>query len=169
MPQVSRNVLMTPCDGTANSTRWCCGGKNTNCCSGDIGGELLAQTFLGMPAGPTPSATTSTSTSTTKPPILDTVVSANRDISPVLSGGAIAGTVIGALMGVALVGTATFFIGRRHRSAGSSPPVYIEGGSTAVFSKAMFAHEADGRDTQVCEVSAANAEDHDGRQRVHEM
>ncbi|KAJ4993987.1 hypothetical protein SVAN01_00464 [Stagonosporopsis vannaccii] len=168
---VSKNVMMTPCDGTANSTRWCCG-ENVECCSGDIGVETLAQTFLGMLTSGTSapsSSSASASTSASNPAKSDTTWPVNSDTSSRLSGGAIAGVVIGALVGVALIGATTFFLGHRHRSTDLSPPIHVEGDATIVSTKTFYAHEADGGEPQVSEVSAANVKDHDGRTRVHEM
>lgn len=168
--QISSNVMMTPCDDTANSTRWCCG-TSKDCCSGDIGVETLAQTFLGMVAtsisGLSTSATASASVSTSGSNYATSAASPSSSSS--LSGGAIAGIVIGALAGVALIGAAWYFIARRRQAASSSPPVYVEGNHIANAPKTYYTYEADGVGPQVSEVSAANVKDHDGRTRVHEM
>ncbi|KAF2633885.1 hypothetical protein BU25DRAFT_486881 [Macroventuria anomochaeta] len=170
----SSNVLMTPCDDTANSTRWCCG-TNKDCCAGDIGVEILAQTFLGMVATSTSAlsssatATASGSTSAPTPTSSSSTVARNSGASSSLSGGATAGIIIGALAGIMLVGAAWFFIARRRRPAGPPPPVYAEKGQRADDPKTYYAHEADGSGPQVSEISAANVKDHDGRTGVHEM
>lgn len=86
-----------------------------------------------------------------------------------MSGGAIAGIATGALAGLVLVGASWFFIARRRIAVGPTPPMHIEEGHGADGSKTYYAHEADGVEPQVSEVSAANAKGHDGRIRVHEM
>ena len=186
---------MTPCDGTANSTRWCCG-DNKDCCAGDIGVETLAQIFLGDLAD----ATTSTLSTTVSASSLTAVVSSSTSstsgtstsgtstsststsgtsapqtekTSTSLSGGAIAGIVVGSIAGIALIGAAWFLLARRRRRPdNSAPPMYAENGyptDAQKISYAHVAHEADGAESQVAEVSAANVKDHDGRSRVHEM
>ena len=186
---------MTPCDGTANSTRWCCG-DNKDCCAGDIGVETLAQIFLGDLAD----ATTSTLSTTVSASSLTAVVSSSTSstsgtstsgtstsststsgtsapqtekTSTSLSGGAIAGIVVGSIAGIALIGAAWFLLARRRRrSDNSAPPMYAENGyptDAQKISYAHVAHEADGAESQVAEVSAANVKDHDGRSRVHEL
>lgn len=180
-PQASSNVRMTPCDDTANSTRWCCG-TNKDCCAGDVGVETLAQTFLGAIATSTSALSLSvSSTASTSPSISAPISSADPSSSNTgstnqstksssLSGGAIAGIVIGALAGIALIGATWFIIARRRRSSGPSPPAYAEEGhQTAAAPKTQYAYEADGINQQVSEVSAANTKDHDGRARVYEM
>ena len=172
--QVSNNVLMTPCDDTEASTKWCCG-SNKDCCSSDVGVETLAQTFLGMVASSTlassSSATTFTSVSTSAsslPSSSSTEAITNPDSSPSLSGGVIAGIVIGALAGVVLIGALWFFVARRRRPA--SPPAQVYGVESHItdIPQSYHAYEADGKG-RVSEVSFANAKGHDGRTKVHEM
>ncbi|KAJ8111904.1 hypothetical protein OPT61_g5613 [Boeremia exigua] len=171
---VSRNVEMTPCDGTANSTRWCCG-NNEECCAGDIGVETLAQTFVGMLASatmaPSSSATVSdssfTAASNTSPS--NTAAPVSSETSSRIPPGAIAGIVIGAFAAVTLAIAAWFLVAHRRRSAASPPPTYVEAGHAPELSKTVYHHEADGAEPQVSEVSAANKKDHDGRTRVFEM
>jgi hypothetical protein len=182
---------MTPCDETANSTRWCCG-DNKDCCAGDIGVETLAQTFLGdlssattvssssmavsassstAIASSSTSSTSGTSTSSTSGTSASgTSAPHTEDTSTSLSGGAIAGIVVGAIAGIALIGAAWFLLVRhRRRSDYSAPPMYAENGYPTDPQKTSYAHEADGAEPQVAEVSAANVKDHDGRSRVHEL
>ena len=163
---------MTPCDGTANSTKWCCG-TNQDCCAGDIGVETLAQTFLGMVAPSTSVlsslASFAASASASGSSSSNTTVRASSGGSSSISGGAIAGIVIGALASIALIGAAWFFVARRRRPAGPPPPVYVEESQASGLSKTHYAHEADGVGPQVSEVPAANIKDHNGRSRVHEL
>ena len=182
---------MTPCDDTANSTRWCCG-DNKDCCAGDIGFETLAQTLLGdlgsattiSSSSMTVSASSSTAvassstsgtsgTSTSSTSTSGTSAPQTEESSTSLSGGAIAGIVVGAIAGIALIGAAWFLLARRRRRSDRlAPPMYVEAGYQTDAQKTIYAHvahEADGADSQVAEVSAANVKDHDGRARVHEM
>ena len=192
---------MTPCDGTANSTRWCCG-DNKDCCAGDIGFETLAQIFLGdlssattvssvsvavaassstavaslstsSTSGTSTSSTSGTSTSSTSTSSTSTSSTSapqTEEASTSLSGGAIAGIVVGAIAGIALIGAAWFLLARRRRpSEDPAPPMYVEAGYQTDAQKTSYAHEADGAEPQVAEVSAANVKDHDGRSRVHEL
>lgn len=184
---------MTPCDGTANSTRWCCG-DNKDCCAGDIGFESLAQIFLGDLSSATTvssssvavaassstavaslstsstSGTSTSSTSTSSTSTSSTSAPQTEEASTSLSGGAIAGIVVGAIAGIALIGAAWFLLARRRRpSEDPAPPMYVEAGYQTDAQKTSYAHEADGAEPQVAEVSAANVKDHDGRSRVHEL
>lgn len=72
-------------------------------------------------------------------------------------------------MGSVLIGAAWLFIVRRRRAAGSKPQMYVEEGHGNDGSKTYYAHEVDGIEPQVAEVSAANTRDHDGRIGIHEM
>ncbi|KAK6438067.1 hypothetical protein LTR95_005741 [Oleoguttula sp. CCFEE 5521] len=54
---------MTPCDGTQNSTRWCCG-IGTDCCNTGVGVVVLQQVFGSVAAGAITSAASSASFST---------------------------------------------------------------------------------------------------------
>jgi hypothetical protein len=177
---------MTPCDDTANSTRWCCG-DNKDCCAGDIGVETLAQTFLGdlssattvssssmaVSASSSTAVASSSTSSTSGTSTSDTSAPHTEETSTSLSGGAIAGIVVGAIAGIALIGAAWFLLARRRRrSDNSAPPMYAENGYPTDAQKTSYAHvahEADGAESQVAEVSAANVKDHDGRSRVHEL
>lgn len=85
-----------------------------------------------------------------------------------ISGGAIAGIVVGALTGIALIGAAWLLILRRRRS-NYFEDGYNADGHNADAPKIHYAHEADGIGPQVSEVSAANLKDQNGRPRLHEM
>lgn len=83
---------MTPCDGTATSTKWCCGKQNTTCCG--IGQEIILPAVLG--------ATTSTPASTP---------------SSTLSTGSKAGIGVGCTaLAVIVVGAIFYYNKRRKRS-----------------------------------------------------
>jgi hypothetical protein len=92
--------------------------------------------------------------------LIRTTASANSGGSSSALGGATAGIAIGASAGIALLGAPWFLIARRHRSAGETPPVYVEEGQRTDLSMTYRAREADGAEPQVSEVSAANVEDH---------
>lgn len=172
--KASRNVRMTPCDDTANSTRWCCG-ENKDCCAGDIGVETLAQTFLGDFASATLSLSSSATTHASSTTAIQSTspsgspVLSNTEESSALSSGAIAGIVIGALVLVGLVGAAWFFFARRRKSRKLPPPIYIEEGHPTEVSKTSYAYEADGGEPNVSEVPATNVKDQNGKTKVHEL
>lgn len=172
--QAARNVRMMPCDDTANSTRWCCG-DNKDCCAGDVGVETLAQTFLGDFASatlsPSSSATTAISSNiaSSSPSSSSSSISSASERPSTLSGGAIAGIVVGAVAGLALIGTAWFFFASRRKSANQTPPLYVEEGYPNETPKESYAYEADGSQPQVSEVPASNGKNDNAAARVHEL
>ncbi|KZM18430.1 uncharacterized protein EKO05_0001324 [Ascochyta rabiei] len=132
------NTALTPCDGTATSDRWCCGGK-TDCCTSNVGVVQLAQVLGGslssivsasrsstipssaesFRAAATESSTSPASADASSTPSSTGAASGPNSSSSSssgsgskLSGGAIAGIVIGALAGVALLAAAIFFARR---------------------------------------------------------
>jgi hypothetical protein len=126
---------ITPCDGTKNSTKWCCG-ASTDCCSGDsdVKPVELAQ-ILGAVSSSVvsvgASTTTSTAVSTTSQGSASgapTAVTTESSGSKGLSGGAIAGIVIGALAGLVLIIAALFFARRvsQKKQAGYAAPPSAE-------------------------------------------
>ncbi|XP_014557578.1 hypothetical protein COCVIDRAFT_15168 [Bipolaris victoriae FI3] len=170
---VSSNVLMTPCDDTANSTKWCCG-ETKDCCAGDIGIETLAQTFLGTIATSTStisssalSSSTSSSSASTSP-LSETTAPNHSDGSVSLSAGAIAGIVIGAVAGIALIGAAWFLIARRRRVADSSLDKHQTSGPSEMQTH-YYAHEAGSPEPKVSELSGTNPTSHDKTSRTYEL
>ncbi|OSS50962.1 hypothetical protein B5807_04620 [Epicoccum nigrum] len=121
---------ITPCDGTANSTEWCCG-ADTACCKSRSGVVKLDQ-VLGQVSSSTSiqSSTATSSASTASGTAIGSTTSqasasasagsagtnesnaSTSSSSKGLSGGAIAGIVIGAIAGIALIAAALFFARR---------------------------------------------------------
>ncbi|KAF2152072.1 hypothetical protein K461DRAFT_294924 [Myriangium duriaei CBS 260.36] len=134
---INGNAELTPCDGTATSTSWCCGHNNTACC-GKGGPEevILSATLAGLAAwqaSSTASASSATSTpsssaSTTPPP--SSTPSDSAKSSKGLSTGAKAGIGIGAAVGgLALIGTLAFILvvlRRKKANASASTQSYHE-------------------------------------------
>lgn len=119
---------ITPCDGTATSSRWCCG-ETRGCCDSNSGVVLLEQVL-----GQVSSSVISSSSSATSPPRASTSVDTSASALPPatssadsgskgLSGGAIAGIVIGAIGGLALF-LLGFFLAMRRRSRKNSETTY---------------------------------------------
>lgn len=127
---------ITPCDGTKNSTKWCCG-ASTDCCSGDssIKPVELAQilgavssSVVSSSASATSPATSTASQTSASGAASETPTAANTGSSRSkgLSGGAIAGIVVGALAGLALIAAALFFArraSRKKKTGYEAPPV----------------------------------------------
>ncbi|KAF2828324.1 hypothetical protein CC86DRAFT_454161 [Ophiobolus disseminans] len=114
------NVRLTPCNGQADSDKWCCGEK-TDCCSTSsvvmlaqvLGGTLSSSTAnsattmissISTSSTSTPTSSTSRPTGLTKP-----------TTSSSLSNGAISGIVVGVVAGIAVFAT-TIFFARRARA-----------------------------------------------------
>ncbi|KAH7082486.1 hypothetical protein FB567DRAFT_630835 [Paraphoma chrysanthemicola] len=122
---------LTPCNGRADSERWCCG-TSIDCCASNVGVISLAQVLGGAL-----SSSTATSATTTTIPISSTTSSSvgsssasgsargaeaaatsnstmadQGDRNTGLSTGAIAGIAVGVVASVALLGAAVFFVQR---------------------------------------------------------
>ncbi|KAL2826716.1 hypothetical protein BDW59DRAFT_145099 [Aspergillus cavernicola] len=112
---------ITPCDGTDNSTEWCCGRNNT--CCGTSSAITIAPVITILPpssASATTSSLTTTSTaSNTTDPTSDSQLPSS---SSSLSTGAQAGIGVGAAVGViAILGAfLLFWMSRRKRIPGVS-------------------------------------------------
>ncbi|KAF9696253.1 hypothetical protein EKO04_006213 [Ascochyta lentis] len=129
------NTAMVPCDGTSTSDRWCCGGTK-DCCTSNVGVVRLAQVLGGSLSSVVSSSTTLSSAASSRASATGSSTSpASADASSTpsstgaasgsnsssssssgsgskLSGGTIAGIVIGALAGIALLAAAIFFARR---------------------------------------------------------
>lgn len=110
---------ITPCDGTANSSRWCCG-HDTDCCDSGAGVVLLNQVLGSISSSVASSSATATATSTPSQTSVSSSASPAQTNavdagSNKLSGGAIAGIVIGALAGLALLAAALLLARRASR------------------------------------------------------
>lgn len=122
------NTPLTPCNGRADSERWCCGDSNA-CCTSNVGVVRLAQVFGGvLSSSIVSSATRTTSLASSTGALTSATASTSGTGSPSsspsssssttpnqgggdsgLSSGAIAGIVIGAVAGLALLAAAIFF------------------------------------------------------------
>ena len=102
---------LSPCDGTANSSAWCCG-ETADCCQTGNGVITLQQVFgrLSSTVSSTLSLTTTTTTSTTGSSSDPGVQRPNK-----IGAGEIAGITIGAVAGLAMVVAAVFLIRKTSR------------------------------------------------------
>lgn len=111
---------VTPCDGTANSTEWCCGSNVTSCC-GTSSAIKIAQ-LLGASTSTSSTATVPSSTFTAT--ATSNVAPSNHTSVPttsVLSTGDKTGIGVGVAVGaLALLAIATFYVKRRGKK-GSKP------------------------------------------------
>ncbi|KAL6711693.1 hypothetical protein ACN47E_004627 [Coniothyrium glycines] len=177
---VDKNVQMTPCDGTANSTMWCCG-NTKDCCAAGIGMETLAAQFIGIVASSsstTVSLTTTSITSATSASLATTTMTsatpAPNNVSPEgnepgsISGGEIAGIVVGVVAGLALLAALIFLLARRRRSASRSKLGLVEAYPPVWDSKTYHAYEADSGQPAV-EVPAMGVKRHAQRAPVYEL
>jgi hypothetical protein len=146
---------MTPCNDDPRSETWCCG-DSKQCCGTLKGIQEVPLRFNHGVGNATSSASSATGTSTNTN--TSTLPGGATDESS-LGGGVIAGIVIGAIAGIALVLSAAFLIIKRRRrdSAGTEPilgPAYRD-------SKTYYGHDADGMTPPV--------EAPDGREQFHEL
>jgi hypothetical protein len=111
---------MTPCDGTPNSTTWCCS-RNKTCCGTDSEVTLAATLGASLPLlSTTPStiiistslSSTETSTSANVAITYPTTVSSPNDNQTSLSSGALAGIAVSATVAFIAV-LALLILGRR--------------------------------------------------------
>ncbi|KAH8690731.1 hypothetical protein BGW36DRAFT_364297 [Talaromyces proteolyticus] len=112
-------VQVTPCDGTANSTTWCCG-KDNSCCDTPAA-VTIAQTLAAQTstvASISTASATSNPTTTHSHTSTQTTTSSSTPSSSASSGlsdGAKAGIGVGVGVGViAIFAVAFFFVRRRH-------------------------------------------------------
>lgn len=97
---------MTPCDGSANSTTWCCG--DSRYCCGTSSAVTIAQVL--SPATSSPSSTSGIATPSTSP-------SASSGSSSGLSTGAKAGVGVGVAVGaLAIILALVWFFLRRRKT-----------------------------------------------------
>jgi hypothetical protein len=153
---------MTPCDGTANSTTWCCG-NSASCC--ETLPITIAAKFGVIPststplATPTPSTSGASQTTSSSVPAASSGTSGSQN-SPSLSGGGIAGVVIGAIAGTALICTVVFLcIGKKQNSGIANTEPYTSAGKSPTYmyeadTGAPQIHEAATTDTKSRRVQA---------------
>lgn len=155
---------MTPCDGTPNSEKWCCGGSTDCCASNFIAvarsfGNSTTKTSSITISSSAPEALSSSSTSpdslsfgglaptTSAAPISSTLPSSKP------SGGIITGIVIGAMAVLTFVFTAGYVWAKRRRtikgriSAAPSKTMEDDSSDTRVY----YAQELSGTDSYVVE------------------
>lgn len=124
--KLTEGSIMTPCDGTAESLKWCCG-FDTSCCKDESKVKVLPFEFGGAIPNTSKAATpipTPFGNSQTTPSATPTAETQNKKDSGEdgLSTGAKAGTGIGAAVGAIALFALIFFIARnRNRNA---PPDY---------------------------------------------
>ncbi|KAF2833468.1 hypothetical protein CC86DRAFT_311307 [Ophiobolus disseminans] len=130
------NAALTACSGKADSEEWCCGANNKDCCSSGVGRFTLPQKFRGAISASIMSSQTNTLATSPASSASPTGTNSAASLLPTpaaqssLGGGAIAGIVIGALAGIALLAAAIFFALRARRykematSSSYSPPVH---------------------------------------------
>lgn len=130
-------VAITPCDGSSNSTTWCCGDKNTDCCAenSSVKKYTIAEVF----GDPIPTSTSSQSSaassqtsatsqptgsqsSAASPASTTTASSGNSGLST----GATAGIGVGVALGaIALIALAVMLYRRsqtKKRAQAAAPP-----------------------------------------------
>jgi hypothetical protein len=138
----SGNVRLTPCNGKADSERWCCGEK-TDCCNtnevvllAQVLGGTLSSSASSSASGATASgastsisAPTSSTTSSRSSPGQD--INGKFTEKSGISAGAIVGIIVGVLAAVALLATAIFLMRRARKTpapyvaeAPDNPPQY---------------------------------------------
>ncbi|KAF2644648.1 hypothetical protein P280DRAFT_465942 [Massarina eburnea CBS 473.64] len=129
-------TLMTPCDGTNNSTKWCCGGSTT-CCTNDYGVVQLPRQFSGKAIS---SGVVSLSSASTPSPAPSQSLPAERKGSE-LSSGTKAGIGIGVVFGLLVLVGAIFFVVKAlawRRKANLQESEGLKYGDT--FDKYIYAH-----------------------------
>jgi hypothetical protein len=159
---------MTPCDGTANSTTWCCG-NSASCC--ETLPITIAAKFGVIPSTSTSSATATPSTSAASQTASSSVPATSSGTSGSqnshsLSGGGIAGVVIGAIAGTALICTAVFLcIGKKRNSRAANTEPY-----TSAEKSPIYRYEADAGIPQIHEAAATDTKSRRAQpQEVPEM
>ncbi|KAI4114507.1 MAG: hypothetical protein LQ345_004724 [Seirophora villosa] len=114
------DMVVTPCPDNS----YCCGEQNTTCCDQGDGvwirdGSPTRINPDATQAGPEPDPATATTTAPVSDEAITTTTPAAPEVtqsppqSTGLKGGAIAGIVIGSILGVAMLGLAFWYFGRR--------------------------------------------------------
>jgi hypothetical protein len=103
----SGNLPLVPCDGTANSTRWCCGEK---CSCADERNVVSLAAVFGQPITSTSSTQTTSSTVPSDSAVPKEKENLNKFPNTRLSTGAKAGICIAAAVGVLFLLGLGFFI-----------------------------------------------------------
>lgn len=128
---------VTPCNGKADSERWCCGDTSA-CCTSNVGVVKLAQIFgqvveLSSSVGVSSSMSVSVSGVRSSPSTVATPSSPGAAQGEQggeeegLNGGVIAGVVIGSLAGLAVLTAVVLFALRRKKNGRSGRLDFAEG------------------------------------------
>ncbi|KAH7088116.1 hypothetical protein FB567DRAFT_331613 [Paraphoma chrysanthemicola] len=174
------NQQMTPCDGTPQSEKWCCGSSNRCCLTNPL---IVPQKFVHAIKGSSSSvapAASVTSTSSLRSSVTSTAVisSSTASVEDTASSssssmgrGAIAGIVVGAIAGIALLLVAGFLIAKRRRnsSAVELQSDYPPEQSYMQEQKTTYAHEVDAVDAQRSEMAGSPLVKYEERKVVQEL
>ena len=112
---------MTPCSGKADSEKWCCGDTNA-CCESGVGVVKIAQVFgrevevLSSVASAASRSRSSSSMVAASTPSSLSGIQGKKSEQEGLGGGVIAGSVIGALAGLAVLAAVVLFGLRRRKN-----------------------------------------------------
>ncbi|KAL3476648.1 hypothetical protein BJX99DRAFT_258195 [Aspergillus californicus] len=158
---------ITPCDGTDNSTEWCCGLNATDCCG--TSDAITIAPVLAALATPTPSSSSTATSSTASPttyPEPDTQFSSSS--SNGLSTGAKAG--IGAGVGaggIAIIGALLYFWLRRRKAKPAYVPAGVPGPESSPQSDKFGGYY--GQAPYIAEVDSANMHELNAGAVRHEL
>jgi hypothetical protein len=172
---------MTPCDGTPTSEKWCCGALNVSCCMtnpiiipanfGSNSPSLRASASQAQSSARASGAvSTSISSSSSRSSGTGTAHISNSDSSSPLSGGAIAGIVIGSVIGVAIVFLAgVFFAKKKMLRRRTAPPMQSSDPVPFQEQKTILHCTAEAMDSQIVEAPDTNTRENEERSKIQEL
>ncbi|KAH7077578.1 hypothetical protein BKA63DRAFT_508528 [Paraphoma chrysanthemicola] len=174
------NQQMTPCDGTPKSEKWCCGSSSKCCLTNPLvvpqkfshGIKSSSSSISPSASGASTSSLTASFTSAAAissgtAPAENTTSSSSSS----LGGGTIAGIVVGAVVGIALLLAIGFWLAKRKRtsSAAELQSDYPVEQSCVPEQKTTYAHEADAVDAQRSEMASSPLSKHEEQKVVQEL